>query len=36
MMGLLYDVETHSVNYHLKKVFDDAEWRPVQLFEIFE
>jgi hypothetical protein len=25
MMGLLYDVETHTVNYHLKKVFDDAE-----------
>jgi hypothetical protein len=31
MMGLLYDVETHTVNYHLKKVFDDGE-----LFEIFE
>ena len=25
MMGLLYDVETHSVNYLLKKVFDDGE-----------
>jgi hypothetical protein len=25
MMGVLYDVETHTVNYHLKKVFDDAE-----------
>jgi len=25
MMGLLYDVETHTVNYHLKKVFDDSE-----------
>jgi hypothetical protein len=25
MMGLLYDVETHTVNYHLKKVFDDGE-----------
>ncbi len=25
MMGMLYDVETHTVNYHLKKVFDDRE-----------
>lgn len=25
MMGLLYDVETHTVNYHLKKVFADGE-----------
>jgi len=25
MMGILYDVETHTVNYHLKKVFFDSE-----------
>ena len=25
MMGLLYDVETHTINYHLKKVFSDSE-----------
>ena len=25
MMGLLYDVETHTVNYHLKQIFDDGE-----------
>jgi hypothetical protein len=25
MMGVLYDVETHTVNYHLKKVFSDSE-----------
>ena len=25
MMGVLYDVETHTVNYHLKKVFVDSE-----------
>jgi len=25
MMGLLYDVEAHTVNYHLKKVFADSE-----------
>ncbi|HVK94919.1 MAG TPA: RhuM family protein [Noviherbaspirillum sp.] len=24
MMGLLYDVETHTINYHLKKVFTDS------------
>ncbi len=25
MMGALYDVETHTVNYHLKKIFSDSE-----------
>jgi len=25
MMGALYDVETHTINYHLKKVFTDSE-----------
>jgi hypothetical protein len=25
MMGQLYDVETHTINYHLKKVFADYE-----------
>lgn len=25
MIGVLYDVETHTVNYHLKKVFSDSE-----------
>jgi hypothetical protein len=25
MMGTLYGVETNTVNYHLKKVFDDSE-----------
>jgi len=25
MMGVLYDVETHTVNYHLKKIFSDRE-----------
>ena len=25
MMGLLYDVETHTINYHLKKIFSDVE-----------
>ena len=25
MMGELYEVETHTVNYHLKKIFSDSE-----------
>jgi hypothetical protein len=25
MMGQFYDVETHTINYHLKKVFSDSE-----------
>lgn len=25
MMGELYQVETHTINYHLKKIFDDSE-----------
>ncbi len=25
MMGVLYNVETHTINYHLKKLFSDME-----------
>lgn len=25
MMGQLYNVETHTINYHLKQIFDDSE-----------
>ena len=25
MMGVLYDIETHTINYHLKKIFLDSE-----------
>ncbi|WP_064663263.1 virulence RhuM family protein [Pseudoalteromonas sp. MQS005] len=25
MLGVLYDVETHTINYHLKKIFADSE-----------
>jgi hypothetical protein len=25
MLGVLYDVETHTINYHLKKIFEDKE-----------
>lgn len=35
MMGLLYDVETHTVNYHLKQIFDDAELEPGSVIRKF-
>jgi len=25
MLGVLYDVETNTINYHLKKIFSDSE-----------
>ena len=25
MMGILYNVETHTINYHLKNIFADGE-----------
>jgi len=25
IMATLYDVETHTINYHIKKIFDDSE-----------
>ena len=24
-MGLLFDVESHTINYHIKKIFSDSE-----------
>ena len=35
MMGLLYDVETHTVNYHLKKVFTDSELEEISVIRKF-
>jgi hypothetical protein len=35
MMGQLYDVETHTINYHLKKVFDDNELQENSVIRIF-
>ena len=35
MMGVLYDVETHTVNYHLKKVFTDNELREDSVIRNF-
>lgn len=36
MMGLLYNVETHTINYHLKKILQMAKLMKAQLFENFE
>jgi len=35
MMGALYDVETHTINYHLKKVFSDSELQEDSVIRIF-
>lgn len=34
MMGLLYNVETHTINYHLKKYLRMVNWRNRQLLKI--
>jgi len=36
MMGLLYNVELHTINYHLKKYLRMVNWMKSQLFENFE
>ena len=36
MMGVLYAVETHTINYHLKRSSRTASCRRIQFFEIFE
>ena len=35
MMGLLYAVETHTINYHLKKIFADKELQEVSVIRNF-
>lgn len=35
MMGVLYDVETHTVNYHLKKIFTDNELQEYSVIRKF-
>ena len=35
MMGMLYDVETQTINYHLKKVFSDSELQEESVIRIF-
>lgn len=35
MMGLLYDVDVRTINYHLKKVFSDSELEPASVIRNF-
>lgn len=35
MMGVLYDVETHTINYHLKKIFSDSELEEAAVIRNF-
>lgn len=35
MMGQLYDVETQTINYHLKKVFSDSELEEEAVIRVF-
>ena len=35
MMGTLYNVETHTVNYHLKKIFSDSELEEISVIRKF-
>jgi hypothetical protein len=35
MMALLYNVETHTINYHLKKIFSDSELEETTVIRNF-
>jgi hypothetical protein len=35
MMGVLYAVETHTINYHLKKIFSDSELEEASVIRNF-
>jgi len=35
MMGVLYNVETNTVNYHLKKIFSDSELEETSVIRNF-
>ena len=35
MMGLLYNVEAHTINYHLKKIFADGELEETSVIRKF-
>ena len=35
-MGLLYNVETHTINYHLKKIFADGELEEQSVIRKFQ
>ena len=34
-MGVLYNVETHTINYHLKKIFADGELEEASVIRKF-
>ena len=34
-MALLYDVETNTINYHIKKIFSDSELQPESVIRKF-
>lgn len=36
LMAMLYGVEVHTINYHIKKIFADSELQENSLFENFE
>jgi len=36
MMAQLYDVEVPTINYHLKKVFEDSELEEGAVLDVFE
>lgn len=36
MLGMLFDVEPHTINYHIKRFLQIASLRKRQLLEIFE
>ena len=35
MMAVLYDVEAHTINYHIKKIFEDSEIREDSVIRKF-
>ena len=35
MLAALYDVDVRTINYHLKKIFDDAELQEEAVIRIF-
>ncbi len=36
MMATLYDVDVHTINEHIKKIYSDSELRRIQLFRNFD
>ena len=35
MLAVLYDVEVHTINYHIKKIFEDRELDPMATIRKF-